>query len=78
MGCAAVKPAVDRLEAQEMHRMDVVRVNIQDPAGRAAAEQFGLVYTPAFILFDSQGGEVRRFQGPPNEAAIRSYLDETT
>lgn len=75
MGCAAAKPAVDRLEEWETDRLKVIRVNVQDPSGRELGERFGLTFTPTFILFDPQGAEAWRTVGLLDEAAVSSHLD---
>lgn len=75
MGCAAAKPAVDRLEECEADRLRVIRVNVQDPSGRDLGERFGMLYTPTFILFDAQGAEAWRAVGMLDSDAVRSRLD---
>ncbi len=75
MGCAAAKPAVDRLEQSETDRLHVVRVNIQDPSGRELGERFDMIYTPTFILFDAHGAEAWRTVGMLDSDAVRSRLD---
>jgi thioredoxin-related protein len=75
MGCAAAKPAVDRLEERESGRLQVVRINVQDPSGRELGERFGMVFTPTFILFDTHGAEVWRTVGMPDIGKIVTLLD---
>jgi thiol-disulfide isomerase/thioredoxin len=75
MGCAAVKPVVDRFEEQEVDRVRVIRVNVQDAAGRDLGARFGMEFTPTFILFDTDGSEVWRAVGRLDVKAIRARLD---
>lgn len=75
MGCAAVKPVVDRFEAQEVDRVRVIRVNVQDPAGRDLGARFALEFTPTFILFDADGSEIWRAVGRLDAQAIQARLD---
>ena len=75
MGCAAAKPAVDRLEEKESDRLKVIRVNVQDPSGRELGEHFGMTFTPTFILFDPQGAETWRTVGMLDGEEVSSRLD---
>jgi len=77
MGCAAAKPAVDRLEERETDRLKVIRVNVQDPSGRELGERFGMTFTPTFILFDRQGSEIWRTVGMLDSEAVSALLDRT-
>ncbi|MGA9191614.1 MAG: thioredoxin family protein [Anaerolineales bacterium] len=75
MGCAAAKPAVDRLEEKESDRLKVIRVNVQDPSGRELGEHFGMTFTPTFILFDALGAETWRTVGMLDGEEVSSRLD---
>lgn len=75
MGCAAAKPAVDRLEEREGDRLRVIRINIQDPSGLELGERFGMVYTPTFVFFDAQGAEAWRAVGMVDPDKISALLD---
>jgi len=75
MGCAAAKPAVDRLEKKESDRLKLIRVNVQDPSGRELGEHFGMTFTPTFILFDRQGAEIWRTVGMLDGEEVSSRLD---
>ncbi|MEZ0395530.1 MAG: thioredoxin family protein [Anaerolineales bacterium] len=57
LACTAIKPPVDRLEAQYAGRLIVLRVNVQSQAGRELAAVYGFQYTPTFIFFDAAGQE---------------------
>lgn len=63
MACTAAKPIVDGIEAQYAGRLVVLRVNVQDPAGKALASQYDFRVTPTFIFFDASGTEVWRSVG---------------
>jgi thioredoxin-related protein len=54
--------------------LKVIRVNIQDPKGRALAEQYDFQYTPTFIYFDGSGKEVWRTVGKLDVKKIRETL----
>ncbi len=73
MACVAMKPVVDRLEREHQGRLVVIRVNVQDPAGKELARRFGFEWTPTFLLFDSQGNLVWRAVGriEPEDIAQR-------
>jgi thioredoxin-related protein len=44
----------------------VLRVDILTPIGREFARRHDFVGTPTFVLFDSQGKEVKRWPRPPS------------
>ncbi len=56
----SVKPVVDGIEQALAGKLDVVRLNIQEPVGRELAAAFGASFTPTFVLFDENGNEVWR------------------
>lgn len=60
LGCTAIKPLVDNVEAQYAGRLIVLRVDVQSPAGRELAAVYGFQYTPTFLFFDAAGREVWR------------------
>jgi len=60
----AAKPAVDGLE-QHWTSGQVIRVDILTSIGRAFADKHQFIGTPTFVLFDSTGNEVKRWQQPP-------------
>ena len=59
----AAKPIVDGIESDYEGRLIVIRLNIQEPVGRAVAERFGFQYTPTFVLIDEAGNELWRQVG---------------
>jgi thioredoxin-related protein len=69
-----MKPVVDRLEDELGDRLDIIRVNIQEPVGRELAGSLGFQYTPTFIFFDGSGTEVWREVGGLNEQKLRDSL----
>ncbi|MEX0788389.1 MAG: thioredoxin family protein [Anaerolineales bacterium] len=70
----AVKPVVDGIEREHPDRLVVVRVNVQDPAGKVLGDRFGAVYTPTFLLFDSDGEIAWRRVGAIDPAEVRRFL----
>ncbi len=65
---------MDGVEREFEGEVKVIRVNIQDPKGRALAEQYGFRYTPTFIFFDQSGNEVWRTVGTLDVKKIRESL----
>ncbi len=74
MGCMAVKPVVDGIELENEGRLVVIRVNIQDEAGKALGEEYGFVYTPTFLFFDGDGTLEWRAVGAIDPAEVRRSL----
>lgn len=76
MACVALKPVVDRLEAETQGRLVVLRVNVQSPAGRELAAFYGFEYTPTFIFFDAQGVERWRMVGSLDPERVLAELGQ--
>jgi thioredoxin-related protein len=69
-----MKPVVDRLENELSDRLDVIRINIQEPVGRELAGNYGFQYTPTFIYFDGNGSEIWREVGGLDVQHVRDSL----
>lgn len=74
LGCMAARPIVDKIEREHARQLVVIRMNVQEPAGRAVAERFGFRATPTFILFDRQGTEIWRSVGIVDPTVVRQSL----
>jgi thiol-disulfide isomerase/thioredoxin len=74
LGCVAMKPAVDRLESELRNKLVVRRVDIQSDEGRELLTQFGIEFTPTFILFDVAGKERWRVTGHLDAEAVRDAI----
>ena len=70
----AAKPIVDGIENEHAASLEVIKLNVQDPAAKALAEEFGFRYTPTFILFDPEGNEIRRWVGAVDSGEVRDLL----
>lgn len=75
MGCMAARPIVDRLESDYAGRLVVIRLNIQDPAGKILGERYGFKYTPTFVLLDAQGQQRWRTIGAIDPSEVQRTLD---
>lgn len=76
LGCMAARPIVNRIEREHADRLQVIRLNIQDPAGRQLAADFASTFTPTFIFFDALGQEAWRTVGAVDPLAVRQSLDQ--
>lgn len=65
---------MDGIEREFEAQLSVVRLNVQEPVGRAAAGRLGFRVTPTFILFDGRGRELWRVFGSIDPARIRESL----
>ena len=70
----AAKPVVDRLEAQVSPRLTVIRLNLQDPANGSLARQYGVQYTPTFVLFNGEGEILLRNVGAIDPEEVSRLL----
>lgn len=75
LACTAVKPIVDDLEAELGSKLRIIRVDVQQPAGRELASQYRFQYTPTFIFFDPSGIELWRQVGSLDPVRVHTSLD---
>src|SRR5262249_43394968 len=57
-GCAAMNPLVDRLEAEDNPRLQILRLNIESPPGIYLKPE-KTTFTPTFQLYDPYGNKIR-------------------
>ena len=67
---------VDGLERELEDRLQVLRLNILSPVGRAAASAYAVRAVPTFVLFDADGEVVDYQMGFPGKAVIRQEIDK--
>lgn len=78
--CTQIKPAVDDLERELENQtsigkqIHIIRLNAQEPAGRELARVYGFDFTPTFVYFDAQGGELWRTVGSFDPQLVRDSL----
>jgi 3-mercaptopyruvate sulfurtransferase SseA len=66
---------VDGLEEELAGRVRVIRLNVAEPAGQRAHEQYRLEKIPGIILLDGSGQETYRTEGKlPRKQQIRDAL----
>lgn len=70
-----MKPIVDGLERELEGQLLVIRLNIQEPVGRALAPVYMFEYTPTFIFFDARGNELWRQVGGLDTQRVRDSLE---
>lgn len=66
---------MDGIEQEWAGRLRVIRLNVQEPVGRALAPELGFRVTPTFILFDAAGQEVWRSVGQIDPAQVGRSLE---
>lgn len=74
LGCTAIQPAVDELEADLGDALHVIRINAQESAGRELATLYGFSFTPTFVFFDVAGNELWREVGGLDSQRVRNSL----
>lgn len=69
------KPVVDGLEHRNRGRLEVARVELDSPSGRAFAARYDIARIPAYVLL-APDGSVRYWQlgGRPDTARIEAAL----
>jgi thioredoxin-related protein len=78
MACLAAKPIVDGTEAENTGKLVVLRVDVQDPAGRSLAQEYRTLATPTFIFLDAQGQEMWRSVGRIDPGKVSESLRVST
>jgi thiol-disulfide isomerase/thioredoxin len=74
LACMAAKPAVDSLEQRYAGKLIVLRLNLQDAAGRELASRFGAGFTPTFVLLDGAGQTLWQRVGAIDPAEVEQSL----
>ena len=80
IACISIKPEVDKLEEELNNQISpekqlhIVRLNIQEDAGRDLLSTYGFQFTPTFIYFDADGNEVWRLVGSFDPQKVRDSL----
>ena len=65
---------MDGLEEELAGELMIIRVNVQERAGRELASVHKFQYTPTFILFDANGVELWRQIGGLDVEHLRASL----
>ncbi len=65
---------MDGIEKEYADRLLVIRLNIQEDAGRELAPVYRFEFTPTFIFFDAQGNEVWRSVGELDVERLRQSM----
>lgn len=65
---------MDGLEQQLSGKLEIVRINIQEPVGRELAPVYDFEYTPTYIYFDSKGNELWRTIGEIDPQKVRDSV----
>ncbi len=66
---------MDGIEQEYVDRLLVIRLNIQEEAGRELAPVYKFEFTPTFIFFDAQGNEVWRSIGELDVERVRQSME---
>ena len=76
--CMAMRPAMDRLETDAGHRLQILRVNVKDSIGRKLAERYRVTFTPSFLLFNSYGSKEEEYTLILDRARVLYWLNQQT
>ena len=74
--CQQIKPEVIDLGEEFEGRVNIVRVDVDDPASDRAVITYGVRGTPTFVLFDSRGEVRGAVPGWPGRAALVGAFDQ--
>lgn len=65
---------MDGLEQQLSGKLEIVRINIQEPVGRELAPVYDFEYTPTYIFFGASGTELWRSIGEIDPQKVRDSV----
>ncbi len=65
---------MDGIEADYAGRLRVLRLDVQDVAGKELADEYAVLGTPTFIFLDPQGSELWRSVGSINADKVAESL----
>ena len=75
MACQAQKPTVRGLQAGLAgDGVNVLLINMQSRQGRQWSDEYGVFFTPGYLLLDASGAEVWRGSAPPSEQQVLGLL----
>ncbi len=75
IACITIKPVVDRIEDRLGDKIEIIRLNINDPIGKQLSNQYKIYSIPTFIYFDNSGNEQWRSIGKLNYEKIISSIN---
>jgi thioredoxin-related protein len=70
-----MEPIVNGLEEKYGAEFTIVRENVGKSAGKQLAREYGCIGTPAYVLFDKTGEQVRRLQGSQTAATFEQEIE---
>jgi hypothetical protein len=73
----AARPIVDGIEQTHQGRLNVIRLNANEQAGRMAGAEYSFEFTPSFILFSGDGEQLWRGVGSIDPARVQELLDQS-
>ena len=65
---------MDELENENIDRLIIIRLNVQEEVGRELAPVFEFSFTPTFIFFDAEGEELWREMGGLDTQRVRDSI----
>ncbi|MBI4771871.1 MAG: thioredoxin family protein [Chloroflexi bacterium] len=74
----ANRPLMDRLENDVGHRLQVLRVNIDDAIGRELANLYNITFTPTFLIFNGRGEKEDEFLYAIDRSRMLYWLNQQT
>lgn len=74
--CKQTRAMLERLAPGYEGRLQVRFIDVRDDANEELAAKYKMRVIPLLVLLDEAGREVWRHEGLPQEAALRSELDE--
>ena len=70
--CRRIAPMIDALASENLGKVKVAKVNVDDAQG--SAMQYDVQGIPTLIIFQ-KGQPVQRFQGIPSKAQVQEAID---
>jgi hypothetical protein len=74
----ARQPEIERLEQAVGHRLQILRLNVNDPIGRQLADRYHITLTPTFLLLNGAGLKDEELTLFLDQPRVLYWLDQQT
>jgi thioredoxin-like negative regulator of GroEL len=73
--CKNMEPIVDSLGKKYRGDFSIKRINVDKSQGKKLAREYGIVGQPTYILFDSDGEQVRKLMGAQSAETFEREIE---
>ena len=75
--CLKMEPIVNRAKKKYESKLREFKIlNIRTEKGRKKIEEYGISYTPTFLILDKNDKEISRYVGEAKEEILFKFIEE--